>query len=419
MAEAAAPLLHNPPQSPLTGGTQGGKVAEHDPTSEIMELQMGPSHPATHGTIKFNLTLDGEKILNCDVEIGYLHRGFEKMCEQRTWNHCIPYTDRLNYSSPLINNVAFALTAERLLDVEVPERCQYIRVIMSEISRITDHLTCLGMAAAEAGAISVGFYLMESRETLYDLVTAVTGARLTVSYARVGGVTHDLPQDFAERVRAAFTDIRRLLGDCDKLLSKNRIFIDRMSGVGIMSPEDAISYSLTGPLLRATGVPYDVRKAQPYSGYDRFEFDIPTGTQGDNYDRFSVRFEEIKQSMAIIEQALNGLPSGPIRIDDPNITLPEKKQVYGNIEGLMNHFKLVIEGVKIPLGEAFQSVEGANGELSFYLVSDGSGRPYRVRVRPPCFFGMAALGEMLRGYLISDIITTFGMINMIGGECDR
>lgn len=419
MAEAAAPLLHNPPQSPLTGGTQGGQVAEHDPTSEIMELQMGPSHPATHGTIKFNLTLDGEKILNCDVEIGYLHRGFEKMCEQRTWNHCIPYTDRLNYSSPLINNVAFALTAERLLDVEVPERCQYIRVIMSEVSRITDHLTCLGMAAAEAGAISVGFYLMESRETLYDLVTAVTGARLTVSYARVGGVTHDLPQDFAERVRTAFTDIRRLLGDCDKLLSKNRIFIDRMSGVGIMSPEDAISYSLTGPLLRATGVPYDVRKAQPYSGYDRFEFDIPTGTQGDNYDRFSVRFEEIKQSMAIIEQALNGLPSGPIRIDDPNITLPEKKQVYGNIEGLMNHFKLVIEGVKIPPGEVFQSVEGANGELGFYLVSDGSGRPYRVRVRPPCFFGMAALGEMLRGCLISDIITTFGMINMIGGECDR
>jgi NADH-quinone oxidoreductase subunit D len=408
MAEAAADLLRAQKD-----------VAEHDPTSEIMELQMGPSHPATHGTIKFNLTLDGEKILNCDVEIGYLHRGFEKMCEQRTWNHCIPYTDRLNYASPLINNVAFALTAEQLLDVEVPERCQYIRVIMSEISRITDHLTCLGMAAAEAGAISVGFYLMESRETLYDLVTAVTGARLTVSYARVGGVTHDLPQDFAERVRTAFTDIRRLLGDCDKLLSKNRIFIDRMSGVGIMSPEDAISYSLTGPLLRATGVPYDVRKAQPYSGYERFEFDIPTGTQGDNYDRFSVRFEEIKQSMRIIDQALNGIPSGPIRIDDPQISLPEKKQVYGNIEGLMNHFKLVIEGVKIPPGEAFLSVEGANGELSFYLVSDGSGRPYRVRVRPPCFFGMAALGDMLRGCLISDIITTFGMVNMIGGECDR
>ncbi len=408
MAEAAAPLLRAQKD-----------VAEHDPTSEIMELQMGPSHPATHGTIKLNLTLDGEKILNCDVEIGYLHRGFEKMCEQRTWNHCIPYTDRLNYASPLINNVAFALTAEQLLDVEVPERCQYIRVIMSEVSRITDHLTCLGMAATEAGAISVGFYLMEARETLYDLVTAVTGARLTVSYARVGGVMHDLPHDFAERVRTAFADMRRILSDCDTLLSKNRIFIERMSGVGAISPEDAISYSLTGPLLRATGVPYDVRKAQPYSGYDRFEFDIPTGTQGDNYDRFSVRFEEIKQSMAIIDQALNGIPSGPIRIDDPQITLPEKKQVYGNIEGLMNHFKLVIEGVKIPPGEAFLSVEGANGELGFYLVSDGSGRPYRVRVRPPCFFGMAALGEMLQGCLISDIITTFGMVNMIGGECDR
>ena len=280
------------------------EAVEHDPTSEIMELQMGPSHPATHGTIKFNLKLDGEKILNCDVEIGYLHRGFEKMCEQRTWNHCVPYTDRLNYASPLINNVAFALTAERMLGVEVPERCQYIRVIMSEISRITDHLTCLGMAATEAGAISVGFYLMESRETLYDLVSAVTGARLTVSYARVGGVTQDLPNAFAHSVRTAFKDMRRVLSDCDKLLSKNRIFIDRMSGVGVLSREDAISYSLTGPLLRATGVAYDVRRAHPYSGYDRFEFDIPTGSQGDNYDRFSVRFEELRQSMSIIEQAL-------------------------------------------------------------------------------------------------------------------
>ena len=395
------------------------EAVEHDPTSEIMELQMGPSHPATHGTIKFNLKLDGEKILNCDVEIGYLHRGFEKMCEQRTWNHCVPYTDRLNYAAPLINNVAFALTAERMLGVEVPERCQYIRVIMSEISRITDHLTCLGMAATEAGAISVGFYLMESRETLYDLVSAETGARLTVSYARVGGVAQDLPNDFARSVRTAFKDMRRVLSDCDKLLSKNRIFIDRMSGVGVLSREDAISYSLTGPLLRATGVAYDVRRAHPYSGYDRFEFDIPTGSQGDNYDRFSVRFEELRQSMSIIEQALNGIPAGPIRIDDPAISLPEKKQVYGNIEGLMNHFKLVIEGVKIPPGEAFHSVEGANGELGFYLVSDGSGRPYRVRVRPPCFFGMAALGEMLKGCFISDIITTFGMLNMIGGECDR
>jgi NADH-quinone oxidoreductase subunit D len=392
---------------------------ELDPTSEVMSLQMGPSHPATHGTIKFNLKLDGEKILNCDVEIGYLHRGFEKMCEQRTWNHVVPYTDRLNYASPLINNVAFALAAEKLLELQVPDRCQYIRMIMSEISRITDHLTCLGMAATEAGAISVGFYMMEARETLYDLVTAVTGARLTVSYARVGGVTQDLPAGFTGIVKDACVNIRQILADCDKLLSKNRIFIERMSGVGAIPREDVISYGVTGPLLRATGVSYDVRKAQPYLFYDRVDFDVPTGTQGDNYDRFAVRFEEMKQSMRIVEQALEQLPAGPVRVDDPRITLPAKNDVYNNIEGLMNHFKLVIEGVRIPRGEVYIAVEGANGELGFYLVSDGSGRPYRVRVRPPCFFGMAALGQMLKGCLISDIITTFGQINMVGGECDR
>lgn len=390
-----------------------------DPTSEVTSLQMGPSHPATHGTIKFNLKLDGERILDCDVEIGYLHRGFEKMCEQRTWNHVVPYADRLNYISPLINNVGFALAAEQLLGVQAPERCQYIRMIMSEISRMTDHFTCLGMAAAEAGAISVAFYALEARETLFDIVTAVTGARLTVSYTRVGGVTQDLPEGFAQRVRSAFSDIRQVMADCDKLLSKNRIFIERMSGVGALSAEDAISYGVTGPLLRASGVSYDVRKAQPYLFYDRMQFDVPTGTQGDNYDRFRVRFEEIKQSMRIVEQGIEQIPSGPVRIDDPKVTLPQKKDVYDNIEGLMNHFKLVIEGVRIPKGEVYLAVEGANGELGFYLVSDGSGRPYRVRVRPPCFFGMAAVGQMLKGCLISDIITTFGMVNMIGGECDR
>jgi NADH-quinone oxidoreductase subunit D len=394
-------------------------IEEVDPTSEVMSLQMGPSHPATHGTIKFNLKLDGEKILDMEVEIGYLHRGFEKMCEQRTWNHVVPYTDRLNYISPLINNVGFALAAERLLGIQAPERCQYIRMIMSEISRMTDHFTCLGMAAAEAGAISVAFYALEARETLFDIVTAVTGARLTVSYTRVGGITQDLPTGFADRVRNAFTDIRAVMSDCDRLLSKNRIFIDRMSGVGVLAKEDAISFGVTGPMLRASGVAYDVRKADPYLFYDRVEFDVPTGTEGDNYDRFAVRFEEIRQSMRIVEQALEQIPDGPIRVDDPRVTLPQKKDVYGNIEGLMNHFKLVIEGVKIPPGEVYQAVEGGNGELGFYLVSDGSGRPYRVRVRPPCFFGMAALGTMLKGYLISDIITTFGMVNMIGGECDR
>jgi NADH-quinone oxidoreductase subunit D len=401
------------------GSVTPHRFVESDPTSDVMEIQMGPSHPASHGTIKFNLRLDGETIVDVDVEIGYLHRGFEKMCEQNTWNHVFPYADRLNYASPILNNVGFALAVEALAGVTVPERCQYIRVIGGEISRLTDHLTCLGMAANEVGAISAGFYMLEAREFLYDLVEAITGARLTVTYCRLGGVMKDLPADMAERTRSALKHVRRILADCDRLLSRNRIFLDRMQGIGVLSREDAISYGLTGPLLRATGVSYDVRKAQPYLVYDRMEFSVPTGTRGDNYDRFMVRMAEMEQTMRIIEQALAQIPEGPIAITDPRFFLPPKREVYGSIEGLMNHFKLVIEGQKIPPGEVYVATEGANGELGFYLVSDGSGRPYRVRVRPPSFYGMAALGEMLKGGMVADIITTFGQINMIGGECDH
>ncbi len=387
--------------------------------SEIMEIQMGPSHPASHGTIKFNLRLDGETIIDVDVEVGYLHRGFEKMCEQGTWNHCVPYADRLNYASPILNNVGFALALERLAGVTAPERAQYIRVIGGEISRITDHLTCLGMAAQEVGATSAGFYLIESREFLYDLVEAITGARLTVTYCRLGGVMKDLPADMHERIQGAFKNLGGILSDCDRLLSRSRIFIDRMAGIGAISRRDAISWGLTGPLLRATGVSYDVRKAEPYLVYDRFEFEVPTGTTGDNYDRFLVRFAEMQQSMRIIEQALTQIPDGPIMADDPRYVLPSKPEVYNSIEGLMNHFKVIIEGTKIPAGEVYVATEGGNGELGFYLVSDGSGRPYRVRVRPPCFYAMGALGDMLKGAMVADIITTFGQVNMIGGECDR
>ena len=386
---------------------------------EIMEIQMGPSHPASHGTIKFNLKLDGETIVEVDVEIGYLHRGFEKQCEQATWNHCFPYADRLNYAGPLLNNVGFALAVEKLAGLETPERCQYIRVIVGEISRITDHLTCLGMGASEIGAISAGFYMLEAREFLYDLVEAITGARLTVTYCRLGGVTNDLPADMRERVAKCFASVRAIVADCQRLLSRNRIFVDRMVGVGAIPREDAISWGLTGPLLRATGVPYDVRKADPYLVYDRFDFTVPVGTRGDNYDRFNVRLAEIEQSMKIVDQALAQIPEGPVIATDPRYVLPPKQEVYGSIEGLMNHFKLVIEGQKVPAGEVYVATEGGNGELGFYLVSDGSGRPYRVRVRPPCFYGMASLGQMLKGAMIADIITTFGQINMIGGECDR
>jgi len=395
------------------------RFVEAEPTSEVMALQMGPSHPASHGTVKFNLRLDGETIIDVDVEIGYLHRGFEKMCEQGTWNHVFPYADRLNYASPLLNNVGFALAVEKLAGLTAPERAQYIRVIGGEISRITDHLTCLGMAANELGAISAGFYMLEAREFLYDLVEAICGARLTVTYCRLGGVMKDLPADMTERTRVALKHVRDILGDCDRLLSRNRIFVDRMVGIGKLPSADAVSWGLTGPLLRATGVPYDVRKAEPYLVYDRMDFEIPTGTTGDNYDRFMVRFAEMEQSMRIIDQALAQLPPGPILADDPRFVLPPKEQVYTTIEGLMNHFKLVMEGQKVPAGEVYVATEGGNGELGFYLVSDGSGRPYRVRVRPPCFYGMAALGDMLRGHMIADIITTFGQINMIGGECDH
>ena len=387
--------------------------------SDVMEIQMGPSHPASHGTIKFNLRLDGETILDIDVEIGYLHRGFEKMCEQGTWNHCMPYADRLNYASPILNNVGFALALEKLAGITAPERAQYIRVIGGEISRLTDHLTCLGMAVQEVGATSAGFYLIEAREFLYDLVEALTGARLTVTYCRLGGVMKDLPADVGDRIATAFKNLRGVLSDCDKLLSRSRIFMDRMRGVGAIGTQDAISWGLTGPLLRATGMSYDVRKAEPYLVYDRFDFEVPTGTQGDNYDRFLVRFAEMFQSMRIIEQALAQIPDGPIMANDPRYVLPPKHEVYGSIEGLMDHFMLVIEGSKIPAGEVYVATEGGNGELGFYLVSDGSGRPYRVRVRPPCFYAMSALGDMLRGAMVADIITTFGQINMIGGECDR
>lgn len=395
------------------------KTEASDPADEIMEIQMGPSHPASHGTIKFNLKLDGERIVDCDVEVGYLHRAFEKMCEQGTWTQAFPYTDRLNYASPCINNVAFALAVEKLIGVDTPERCKYVRLIMSEVSRITDHLTCLGMASQEVGATTVAFYLLEAREFLYDLVEAVTGARLTVSWCRVGGVTHDLPADFKQRITHAFQSLDGVLSDADKLLSRNRVFVDRMSGIGEFPADKAISYGISGPLLRAAGVNYDVRKANPYLVYDRVDFEVPLGERGDNYDRFNVRFREMLESKKIIEQALKQMPEGPIEISDPRIVLPPKEQVYNSIEGLMNHFKLVIEGVKVPAGEVYHAVEGANGELGFYIVSDGTGKPYKCRCRAPSFSNMSALEKMITGGMLADVVPTFDLINMIGGECDR
>lgn len=382
-------------------------------------LNMGPSHPAMHGIVRILLTVDGERVMDSDLEIGYLHRGFEKTCENVTYNQCIPYTDRLNYVSPLINNVGFALAVEKLMGIETPARCQYIRVIMSELSRLTDHLTCLGANAMELSAFTVYFYLINAREALYRLTDSVAGGRITPAYTRVGGLTHDLPRDFRTAAAEVFKIVRKNISDADKMLTRNRIFYDRLRGTGHISKEDAVSLAFTGPALRSTGVPLDVRKATPYLVYDRFDFDIPVGSNGDNYDRYLVRMEEMRQSMRIVEQALAQLPDGPINHPGYNVILPPKEQVYGNIEALMAHFKLTFEGVKPPKGEVYQAVEGGNGEVGFYIVSDGTGKPWRVRMRPPSFALTAGLSKMIKGGYIADIVSTFGQINMIGGELER
>ncbi|MCL4139591.1 UNVERIFIED_CONTAM: hypothetical protein GTU68_024743 [Idotea baltica] len=387
--------------------------------SKTMVLNMGPAHPATHGTIRLQLELDGERIERCDVEPGYLHRGFEKMSETVDYNQVIPYTDRLNYVSPIINNVGYVIAVEKLLDVEVPERAEVIRVIMSELSRMCDHLTCLGAACMELGGFTVMLYLMQARELLYEIIEEVTGARLTISYTRVGGLRSDLPDGFEARVASAFVKIREHLQDGDNLISKNRIFQDRMTGIGIISADEAVDYGCTGPVLRGSGVAYDVRKAFPYCGYEKYEFDVPVGTTGDNLDRFIVRYNEIFESIRIVEQAVEKLPQGPICIDDPKIIMPPKDEVYSSIEGMISQFEMVFKGVQPPAGEVYLPVEGGNGELGFHVVSDGSGNPYRVRIRPPCFLAMGIFGPLLEGHNIADIVPLFGMINMIGGECDR
>lgn len=436
---------------------------------ETMMLNMGPSHPAMHGIVRIVLELDGELVVASDVEIGYLHRAFEKMSEQGGYLQVIPYTDRLNYSSPLINNTGYVMAVEKLFDLKIPKRAEYIRVIMCELSRICDHLTCIGASAMELGAFTVFLYMIKAREALWRIVEMVTGARLTISYTRVGGVKGDLPEGFESAVRAELPKLRAVLKECDALLTKNRIFVDRLKNVGIISKENAIAYGITGPFLRSTGVDYDVRKDSPYSIYHELDFDVPVGTVGDNFDRYLVRMEEMEQSIRIVEQAFGKMPKGCVAVDtegneipaalmvdeakmgrtqgiqedtvdlDPTLdgstkpyyseiqagekkaALPAKEEVYGNIEGMMQHFKLVMmgHGIRPPKGEVYQAVEGGNGELGFYVVSDGTDRPYRVRVRPPCFVIMAALPLMINGGMLADIIPTFGSVNMIGGELDR
>ena len=387
--------------------------------TDHMVLNMGPSHPATHGTVKFLLTLDGETVVDMTVEVGYLHRGFEKMCESVSYSNVFPYTDRLNYCSAIMNNIGYALAVEKLCDLEVTERCQYIRVVTNELARISDHYTNIAAAALELGALTAFIYFVEARELVWDLLEKVCGARLTSNYIRVGGLMCDLPSGFNDDLEATYPKLDKLFDDVDKLLTKNRIFLDRMRDTGAISKEEAISWGFTGPCLRACGIDYDIRKKQPYLVYDRLDFDIPLGTTGDNFDRYLVRMEEIKQSLKIIKQAMKDMPEGPINIDNPYLRIPSKQDVYSQMEEMIAHFKVVIDGVKPPVGEVYYATEAANGELGFYIVSDGSGKPWKCRVRPPCFTMTGALPELCKGGMLADIVPTFDMLNMIGGECDR
>jgi len=388
--------------------------------SEPMHLNMGPSHPAMHGTVRVVLELSGETIQSADVQIGYLHRGFEKMCERGTWAQVFPYADRLNYASAMLNNVGYAMAVEKLCDIQVPERCQWYRMILGEVARIADHLTCTGAIAMELGAFTPFLWFLKAREIIYDLLEEETGARLTQSFGRIGGMAHPPTDGLREQCLGALPRIVQLVEQGEKLLLKNRIFLDRLENVGTISQADAIALSWTGPCLRATGVPYDIRKAHPYLRYDEVDFEVPVGKNGDTMDRFLVRLAEIRQSRRIIEQCLERMPdSGPVNVDDPRVMLPEKQDVYTTIEGTIRHFKLIMEGAKVPAGEVYSYTEAGNGELGFYLVSDGSGQPYRVRIRPPCFPITGTLSKLITGRMLSDVIPTFGSLNMIGGECDH
>jgi NADH-quinone oxidoreductase subunit D len=388
--------------------------------SEPMHLNMGPSHPAMHGTVRIVLELSGETIVKSDVQIGYLHRGFEKMCERGTWTQVFPYVDRLNYVSPMLNNVGYALAVEKMCEIEVPERCQWYRMILGELARISDHLTCNGAMAMELGAFTPFLWYIKAREMVWDILEEETGARLTHSFGRIGGMASPPTPALKDMCKEALPAILKIVEDGEGMLLKNRIFIDRLENIGNITGPEAIALSWTGPCLRSTGVAYDVRKAHPYLKYDEVDFDVPVGTRGDNMDRFLVRLGELRQSIKIILQCCDRMADdGPVNVDDPRVMLPPKTDVYTTIEATIQHFKLVMEGAKVPAGEVYSYTEGGNGELGFYLVSDGTGTPWRCRIRPPCFPITQGLSNLINGSMLSDIVPTFGSLNMIGGECDH
>lgn len=388
---------------------------------ETMLLNFGPQHPAMHGTLRVVMELDGERILRAAPELGFLHTGFEKLGEYRKWNDFITLTDRTNYLSPIANNFGYCIAVEKLMGLEIPPRAQAIRVILAELARISDHLLCVGTQALDIGAFTAFLYGFRDRELLYDIFEAVSGARFTVSYGRIGGVATDVPEDFVPMVRSFLAKCPGTIDEIATLLDRNRIWLDRTRGVGVVTPEQAVNWSLSGPCLRASGIAHDLRQAEPYSGYDQYDFDVVIGQNGDVFDRYIVRMEEMRQSLRIIEQALSRLPDGPWMSADERVAIPDKSLVYGSIEGLIYQFKQIMDGhgFQPEPGEAYGVSEAPNGELGYYVVSGGTNHPHRVRIRPPSIFHYQLLPELLKGRLISDSVAILGSLNVIAGELDR
>jgi NADH-quinone oxidoreductase subunit D len=385
---------------------------------ELSTLNLGPTHPATHGIFQNVLKMDGERIVSAEPTIGYIHRAFEKLAERRPYNQITPITDRLNYCSSPINNMGWHMTVEKLIGCELPKRAQYMRVIIMELSRIADHLVCNAVIGVDTGALTGFTYMFQERERIYDLFEEVCGSRLTTNVGRIGGMERDFTPRFHKLFKEFMATFPARFEEFNNLLERNRIFMDRTIGAGPIKGDRALEYGFTGPNLRAAGIDYDVRVMTPYSSYEDFEFDIPVGKDGDTYDRFMVRQEEIRQSMRIITQAYKNLPEGDYHADVPDFYLPEKPDVYTKMEALIYHFKVVMQETPIPVGEVYHSVEGGNGELGFYLISDGGRTPYRLHFRRPCFIFYQAYPEMVRGSMLSDAILTMSSMNVIAGELD-
>ncbi|MGI6455634.1 MAG: NADH dehydrogenase (quinone) subunit D [bacterium] len=384
-----------------------------------MVLNMGPQHPSTHGVLRLVLELDGEEIIDVIPDVGYLHRGMEKLAEKKGYHKFIPFTDRLDYMSPMANNTALCLAVEKLIGVEAPRRAQFIRVIMCELARISSHLLWLGTSAMDIGAMTVFLYTFREREAIYDIFEEVCGARFTVSYMRVGGVSVDVPPHFKQMVQTFIDDFAKKIDEYEGLLTNNKIWRMRTEGIGVISAERAIEYALSGACLRGSGVDVDLRRDNPYLVYDELEFDVPLGENGDTFDRYLVRIEEMRQARRIIQQCLDMMPEGPIKVDDNKVSYPDRSTIKTSMEALIHHFLLASEGVKAPAGDVYMPIEASKGELGFYVVGDGSGFPKRMRIRSPSFVNLSALPEMSRGHMIADIVAVIGTVDLVLGDCDR